>query len=297
MLAKFGEKTGEGLAAEMLIRLLTPAGIFWAGGLAAWASRLGFDGLRRAGRRFADLPAVLQITVVLAVVVAVLVSAVVAQKLSLPLLRLLEGYWPGRTAERSVRRLHARRARDQRQAVLLEQSRRRGDLTAGEARDLARLQARLRDTPGSLDQTMPTRLGNRLRAAELRPKAKHGLDVVACWPHLWLVMDDSTRAELIHCRTELDSAVRAYWWSLALVVWTPFAWWEMPLGLLLAVLVYHGWLLGAARDHGDLTEAAFDLYSTRLYTALGWTPPARPDPAKGEELARYLWQGLAPGDV
>ncbi|WNI16769.1 hypothetical protein [Actinacidiphila sp. ITFR-21] len=99
MLTRFGERAGEGLAAEMLVRLLTPAGIFWVGGLAARPSRRGFGGVRQVGRQFAGLPAVPQITVVVAVVVAILTSAFVAEKLSLPPLRILEGYWPEGLAE------------------------------------------------------------------------------------------------------------------------------------------------------------------------------------------------------
>jgi len=45
-------------------------------------------------------------------------------------------------------------------------------------------------TPAESDRHMPTKLGNILRAAELRSKDKYGLDAVICWPRLWLLLPD-----------------------------------------------------------------------------------------------------------
>ncbi|GAA4091807.1 hypothetical protein [Actinomadura miaoliensis] len=299
MLSKVWEKAGERLTGEAMARLLTPVAVFWFAGLAAWAwreSRERSGGLTRLGTDFAKHPAVLQLTAVVVVALAIIVSALVTQRLSVPLTRLLEGYWPRGRGDRLRRRLHRRRTEDQRRAGRLEARRLAGGLSAREADELARLQLRLRNAPGTLEQTMPTRFGNRLRAAELRPGAKHGLDTVACWPHLWLLLDDRVRSEIARGRAEMDMAAHTVWWSLAIVVWTPLAWWALPLGPLLAVAVYYGWLLGAAQTYGDLVEAAFDLFRPRLYQALRWPLPIGPEGerAQGEQVTRYVWQGLAP---
>ncbi|MFC5748159.1 hypothetical protein [Actinomadura rugatobispora] len=300
MLSKVWEKAGERLAGEATARLLTPVAVFWFAGLAAWAWRQSQDrsgGLAKVGADLARLPAVLQLATVLVAGLAIVVSALVTQRLSVPLLRLLEGYWPLGRGDGRRRRLHGRRTRDQERAGTLEAQRLAdGRLPAREADELARLQLKLRNAPGTLEQTMPTRFGNRLRAAEMRPSAKHGLDIVACWPHLWLLLDDRVRSELARGRAEMDMAAHTVWWSLAVVVWTPLAWWTLPLGPLLAAAVYYGWLLPAAQTHGDLVEAAFDLFRPRIYQALRWPLPVGPqaEQAQGAELTRYVWQGLAP---
>jgi hypothetical protein len=299
MLTTFAEKTGEKLASEMVIQLLTPAGIFWVGGLAAWAWQAAHQpsgGLTEVGKRLAGLPVVVQVTLVAVAAVVIVTSAVVSARLTLPMLKILEGYWPAGLSARAAKRVHQRREGILGQAGLLEQARRDKGLSARQANQLASLQARLRSTPGLLEQTMPTKFGNRLRAAELRPLAKHGLDVVACWPHLWLVLDQEPRAELARARSELDAAAQAVWWSLALVVWAPLTLWMLPLGPIVAAAIYYGWLLRAAQNHGDLLEAAFDLYSPRLYQAVRWPLPESTDTERdcGVELTRYLWQGMAP---
>jgi hypothetical protein len=299
MLTTFGEKTGEKLASEMLIQLLTPVGIFWIGGLAAWAWQAAHQrsgGLTEVGKRMAGLPTVVQVMLVVVAVVVIVISAVVSARLTLPMLRILEGYWPAGLGAWAAGQVHKRRERIQRKAGLLERARRENGLSARQANQFAALQAHLRNTPGLLEQTMPTKFGNRLRASELRPLAKHGLDVTACWPHLWLVLDQEPKAELARARSELDAAAQAFWWSLALVAWTPLTLWMLPLGPVVAAAIYYTWLLSAAQNHGDLLEAVFDLFSPRLYQAVRWPLPESTDTERdrGTELTRYLWQGLAP---
>ena len=52
----------------------------------------------------------------------------------------------------------------------------------------------------------PTYLGNALRAGESAVYYKYGLDVVVCWPRLWLLLPSSTQEELNKSRQKLDSS-------------------------------------------------------------------------------------------
>ncbi|MBA9005002.1 hypothetical protein [Thermomonospora cellulosilytica] len=293
MLGKLWEQTGERMAGAVLLRLLTPAGLFWGAGLGAWAWHAAHrpGGLRRVGADLAALPTVLQITLVVAILAAVLLTAAVTERLTLPLLRLLEGYWPWGLGDYLRSRLHRRRVRCRCEVKKLREAGKHAKgLSPRDKLKLARLLATTRNIPPELADTMPTRFGNRLRVAELRPRAKLGLDPVACWPHLWLLLDPPVKAELSQARAEMDMAAHAVWWSLAIVVWTPLAWWALPLGPAAAVAVYYAWLLPAAQNYGDLLQAAFDLFRWRLYRAARWPQPfgTADEPALGRQLTTYL---------
>jgi hypothetical protein len=85
-------------------------------------------------------------------------------------------------------------------------------------------------------------------------------------------------------------------WVLATVVWSVFVWWIPLAAVPLAVAWYRGAVLPAARVYADLIEAAFDLHRPALYRALRLQLPARPadEPAAGQQLTAYLWEGHAP---
>lgn len=370
MLTKFWETVGSKLAEHWVVRVLSPAFAFWAGGLLAVA----WDGLRAdvqgggwsmALRGPADalqeLPVVIQGALVLGLLGGLAVSALAAERVTPPLLRLLEGYWPWgrprRLRDRLIRRRAGRRLRDQRRFSELYGKRQRGGLTPGEyselrrlelrldqprtragswlpgwARDrllqgdgaaleperrrhqelarkragteltpaevveLGRLEWRLRRVPVSPAHTMPTRLGNRLRAAEERPRLKYGLDTVAVWPQFWLVLPKDTRDELVQARAALDGAARLWLWSVLFVVWTPWALWALPVALVVAAANYYGSMLDAAEVYGDLVEAAFDVHRSELYKAARWPPTTTPaeEARAGAQLTEYLWRGTAP---
>jgi hypothetical protein len=176
--------------------------------------------------------------------------------------------------------------------VLLNKREHQG-LTVSEKEELVRLDWWLIYTPRQLDQLMPTHLGNRLRSAELRPYTKYGLDAVICWPRLWLLLPDAVKKDLQEARAELNTAARVWLWSLLFLVWTCWAWWAAPVGIISAIFAYYYWALDAARTYGELTEAAFDLYRHLLYQSLRWHLPADPkeEHRVGLQLTEYLWRG------
>jgi hypothetical protein len=305
MLGKFWEGLGGQLAGHWASRVLTPAFAFWFGGLAAWAWRAPGGGLltgrwpdavQAEADRLQALPTTIQVALVVAVLLGLATSAVVAERLTAPLLRLLEGYWPRPAGQRLRDWRFARRTRAYERASALAAIEEIQPLTPGQADELARLERWLRERPATLALTMPTRLGDLLRSAEARPRERFGLDSVICWPYLWLVLDDSTRRELGQAREALNGGVRVWLWSALFAVWTVWAWWALPVALLLCAITYRVSILSAAQAYGDLLEATFALHRDRLYLALRWPVPSTPaeELADGGALTGYLWRGLAP---
>ena len=86
------------------------------------------------------------------------------------------------------------------------------------------LYQRLRRFPDEQQYFMPTRLGNLLKAAELRPLSKYGLDSVICWPRIWLLLPESAKTELVNARADLDTGARIWSWSILFLVWIIWAW-------------------------------------------------------------------------
>jgi hypothetical protein len=76
------------------------------------------------------------------------------------------------------------------------------------------------------------------------------------------------------------------------IVWTGWAWWALPTGLLVAMGAYQ-WMCSTARDYADLIESTFDVHRFALYAALRWPLPsdAEEERCQGEALTRYLWRG------
>lgn len=102
MLEAFWSGVGEELARSWVARVLTPAFTFWVGGLALlwWythpaeiASGGWVAALAASAAALGALPVLVQGALVVGVLILVAASAVVAERLTLPALRLLEGYW------------------------------------------------------------------------------------------------------------------------------------------------------------------------------------------------------------
>jgi len=296
--SKFIEGVGSKLAERWVATLLTPAFCFWAVGFAIltqlplWAT---------TKTTLSALSEPFQIAVLVACLLVIAASAFIVQRFDLAVLRFLEGYWPQRSPlmQRLKRRsLHRyakqlRHIKDQLQALMASPS---------PTPDLLEKQAQLdyqrRWLPSQPHALMPTQLGNILRAAELRPESKYGLNAVVCWPHLWMLLPEHPRNDLQDTRASLNTAARVWLWGLLLWVWacfgpwTPWALLALPLGFVTMALAYR-WALSTARSYGDLLDAAFDLYRGELYKALRWPLPENSDTetAMGKQLSQSLWRG------
>jgi hypothetical protein len=296
MLTELWTGLGGKLADRLVAALFSPSLLFWAAGAVAWVSHEG--GLaswpgRALAVRGTGAPVELQVAAIVVALGVLLLTGQLVDWLTMPALRLMEGYWPAACAglhrllvDRIARRQEAATARWR----ALQRS--TDNLTASERAELLRLERHLRRLPLLAQQLMPTRLGNTLRASEARPARKYGLDPVVCWPHLWLLLPDIVQGQLADARTRLDRAAATVLWGLLIVVWT---WWS-PWALVAAAAVTAGGYLAAVRaaaTFGDLVEAAWDLYRPELYRAVRWPLPDNPaeEYREGRALTSYLRRG------
>jgi hypothetical protein len=302
VLTEFWEGLGEKLA-DRWLSTTVPALVFWTVGLAAAIRPRGLGpSLHRFSDWLASSPALLQVAAVVGPLLLVAGSAVVVQRLTLPIIRLVEGYgWPAwlkparrRLIARQVRHFH--QAEERFQALADKQN--EDSATSEDLEELGLLESRLRrvptePTPARPVRAMPTRLGNVLRASETLPADKYGLDVAICWPRLWLLLPDLARDELVKARAHLNSTVGVCCWAALVTAWTPWLYPALPLGLACAIGFYYLWVLDAASVYGDLVESTFDIYRLSLYTALRRPLPANPaaERACGQALSSYLWRG------
>jgi hypothetical protein len=297
MLTTFWQTLG-GKLADRWGSVSVPALIFWLGGLAAWTYHRGGLHTLTSQTRWLDRQATaVQVTVILTVLLAVAASAVLVNQLATPLLRLLEGYWPSwtgplrrRLTKRAACRAAAQAESWQSAYTAVQPP---ATPTADQLASYVRLERRRRRYPAAAGYFMPTPIGNILRAAERRPADKYGLDTVTVWPHLWLLLPETTRQELRAARASLDTAVATAIWGLLSCVFTPFTPLAVPIGLAVATAAVTIVIPARAQAFGDLIEAAYDLHRTSLYEQLRWPLPANPgeEHARGRQLTAYLRRG------
>ncbi|TRV81500.1 hypothetical protein FKN01_03350 [Streptomyces sp. 130] len=114
----------------------------------------------------------------------------------------------------------------------------------------------------------PTWAGDRVRAATTRVRRDHHLDLAVLWPHLWLSLPDTDRAELSGTRRELTASTALAAWSL---LYAPLAamWWPAAgISLLLALTARHR-TRAAAESYAQLVEATVRLRTVELLGLLG----------------------------
>ena len=286
-----------GKLTERWASVLAPAVVFWAGGLLTWAY---------AGRGWSRLPAITswlnhqtgtaQIAVLVGALVVAAASALIVQRLTTPVLRILEGYWPGylRRLAGKRRQQAVRRKRDDETAwKQLKRDTEGIEPTADQRARLARLEERRRRRPVRDSEMLPTRIGNILRAVETRPSHRYGLDAVIVWPRLWLVLPDTARQELAAARSSVDSSVAAAIWGAGFVSFTWLAWWAAPAGLLTVISAVAWWVPARTEVFADLVEGAYDLYRSSLYQQLRWPLPENPAAERdiGTQVTEYLLRG------
>jgi hypothetical protein len=302
VLTDFWTGLGGKLAERWITLLFSSAFAFWAGGLAAWVWRyerplISTGGWKALLAHWAAelqvLPVVAQAALVVGLLLVIVVSSLIAQRLSAPVLRLLEGYWPrwmDWLREPLVRFRSKRIDRDNDR--LRQLARDVSKLTTKESAEYLKLDRRLASTPKVPNRRMPTRLGNILRASEGRPGAHYGLDAVVCWPRLWLLLPEAAKQEVSAARGALNAAAQLWLWAVLFVGWTVWAWWALPVGILIAAGSYSR-VLGAAATYAELVESCYDVHRRLLYEALRWPLPSTPaeEQQHGKELTAYLAHG------
>jgi hypothetical protein len=298
MYSKFLEGMTGKVAEQWVTNLLTPAFVFWLGGLATCIYRFGWNPLKDWVLK---QPQSFQVGLLIVGLIVIVTSAAIVQRFDRAMLRFLEGYWP--KWMKPLRRVLTQRYIKQGQQNQQRWGELHGKLrvqeedsrTPEELNEYFQLDWLIVHSPSKPNQFMPTRLGNLLRASEYRSRERYGLDAVVCWPRLWLLLPDSTRKELQEARAALNSAVRICLWSLLFLVWTPLAWWA-PLFALPAAWLSYRMGLNTAAVYVDLLEAAFDVHRNLLYQSLRLKLPKNPieELEDGKKLTQYLWREADP---
>ncbi|WKK23903.1 hypothetical protein QZH56_35325 [Streptomyces olivoreticuli] len=222
-------------------------------------------------------------------VIALLVAAFL-QPLQLPLVRLLEGYWPRGTS--ALARIAVKGQERARRRLALDAEVPPDPTDAERQRALvAAWQLGRRYPPGPVP-LLPTALGNALRAGEASAGSAYGADAVPWWPRLYPVLGDRMRAVVDDRRNQLDLACRlsvtaGFTGLLSVILLIRSGWWLTSAGVLLALawVAYRG-AVSAALGYAEALSAAFDLHRFDVLTALHLQLPA--DPAAEETLNRRL---------
>ncbi len=294
---KFWQQIGTSLANQWMARVLAPAFVFWAGGLLALGSRVGYDTLLEWWQTLTSFE---QGVILFLSLLLVSFSAVIVEWGQEPALRLLEGYWPYPfTGLRFAlaQRFYARRIQKLEEEWQVLALKCEGHPKALSPRERARYRQldhlRLR-LPSDPNLVMPTLIGNLQRATEEYAQVRYGLDAMVCWPRLWMLLPKEVQQDVTTARERLYATTRLYVWSALFIAWAPLAWWATVAGLGGIRLAYAG-MVSAAMNYGEFVRAAFDLYRHKLYDQLGWPrPPLEDEPGYGEQLTCYLARGELP---
>ncbi|WP_182884433.1 hypothetical protein [Microbispora sp. H10885] len=147
-----------------------------------------------------------------------------------------------------------------------------------------------------LEPARPAWIGDRLRVPRVHVSEAYGLDLGACWPHLWLIVPQESRTAVEAARDSLAAAARLTGWSalyLLLAVW----WW--PGAVIAGLLFATAWSRArmAAATLADLAEAVVDLHVGDLSDRLA--PARQAEPLTGRALTSLLrrsrWDPDYPG--
>ncbi len=227
---------------------------------------------------------------------SLVVLTLVLQPLQLALVRWLEGYWPPALDRLAAAGRGRFAARYERLAAAVAP--RTAPPTPADLAAMAQAAIELRLLPPRED-LMPTRLGNALRAAEVRAGEPYGLDAVVAWPRLYPLLSEPVRAQVDEQRDSLDLAARfcamfAVAAVVALALLAAHGWWLLvPLGLVvLSWLSYRG-ALAAAIAYGEGIRTGIDLHRLDLLKALHLPLPATLEEERevNRRLSRFLLQG------
>jgi hypothetical protein len=280
----FGAELGKSLADKWLSLLALPGALYLAvsatAGVLGQSQTLNVSRLVRQITAWAHDPAVTtaggQIVLLAALLAASVATGLVARALGAAIERgvLAADWrsWPGPA------RVLARRRTQARQRRWDEAHREYSGRWAESARALAlnhRLdpearQAALRTrTAISVERPdRPTWSGDRIRAVSVRLLRDHRLDLALLWPHMWLILPDVERNEIIATRSAVARATELGAWAV-LYAALAYVWW--PAGLIAVLLgMAARWRTRDATDgYARLVEAAVRLHARELAQLLG----------------------------
>ena len=294
MLNKFWESIGSKTAERWLDHIFGPAFLFWFGGFGLYVWRTGWQTVLNNTQALSPFQ---QGSLLVLAIFLLVFSSILMQAIRFSILRVLEGYWPlpfnylglGIVA---LRRPYFQKKYDELRRLASEDPKK---LDAIQRERLIHLDTWAHLHPAKSKDLLPTSLGNILRARELAPERKYGLDAIVCWPRFWSLLPENVRTDLANSRSSLDRLAELWFWGLLFCSWAFLTPWAVLIGLLWMLMTY-AMARQSAIAYGDLLESAFDLYRCLLYDAMGWSRPKNTQDEKmfGAQLTEYLWRGTLP---
>ena len=230
-----------------------------------------------------------------------LIMGLVLQPFELASIRFMEGYWSSRGPLRSLAELgswlHDRRRR---RLVWLKTSLSNAPPTQEVVSNLADIAKELQLLPARLPM-LPTKLGNRLRAAEERAGWPYDIDAIELWPRLYHALPPEALRKVSDHRTSLDTAVRlcisfAATAVISTVLLAEHGKWLVLPGIL-AVLswIAHRASINAAIGYGTAFTAVIDVYRLRLLREMWVKVPADSDAERSiNNRIHSLWRREEP---
>jgi hypothetical protein len=231
----------------------------------------------------------------------VVVSAALLHPLQLPLVRLLEGYWPVRLRglrvvavdrQRRLRAELARRTQLDEQGVQV--------ISSEVQQEILEASYLLARRFPSIPLVLPTALGNVLRAMEETAGSNYGADAVAWWPRLYVVLGDRCKTIVDDRRNQLDLACRMSVVGMILslvsiVLLIPSGWWILLAAApsVVSVLSYRVAVTVAA-GYGESVHVAFDVHRFDLLRQLHIELPVTraAEISLNRKLTRFWLQGV-----
>ena len=247
-----------------------------------------------------------------AVTAFALIITVLLYSLNNSLIRLYEGYpwrssWLGQWRQ-ARQQVQFRIARDvlRRARVLDRQARETGvgNALPADPADLRTSAATIGNAfPDREDLVLPTRLGNAIRAFEVYPRIRYGIQAIPIWPRLAHTLPAEKATAIDDAKSSFDfmlncSVLAAVTSALVTAVgladdhpfrlasgveWAP---WTAAF-LMLAYLFYLG-AINRAEAWGTQVKVAFDLYRFDLLAALGYKTEI-----SGPDVERALWAEIS----
>jgi hypothetical protein len=227
--------------------------------------------------------------------VVVAAIAYVLAALQFSLFRFYEGYWPSIWLLNALRERMVSHQRHRWERLQGQERFAADNGLVGESNSLQLIMAQHYPPPTQCAYFMPTKLGNILRAAEIYPLERYGIDSVVIWPRLQPLLPDGASASISTKQTALDAMLMLRTLAIIFGIAWPLA--LVSIGQLwpLAVLTLLAWpiaslahrsALATAVSYSETLKATFDLYRMELIKHLGIEAPAS---AKDE---RKIWDDL-----
>lgn len=231
-----------------------------------------------------------QILSILVLIVIVLVLSYLIYNFQFSITRLYEGYWPHIGILRLIRERRTRLYR-RRWNYLRAQTRRGSNLTDAEKDEITQQLLTLYPPQAHLDQMMPTRLGNILRASEMYALDRYGLNSVIIWTRLNPLLTDKSAIPLGDSKIAIDfMLLMSILAPIITIIWCPLlAFFTNNLGLFLVCGL--GWPLAwicyqnaiqRSLDYSEELKAIFDLNRQELLKALNRPIPSDLDAEREE---------------